>query len=226
MVDSVTQSTNSTVISSTSQEKLTGAANQMGKDDFLKLLVAQLQNQDPLKPQDNSAFVAELAQFSNLEQTVGINDRLDALSLQNQGLQNSNIVDMVGATATVRGSTVTATGTGSPVPVSFSLDGAANSVRVTIKDLNGKEIRNIDVGKREAGNVAIQWDGRNDQGIVQAGGAYSVTVAAKNAAGATVSTQQESKGLVTAVSFDKGFPVLHLSTGLSVPVGDLLRIEN
>jgi flagellar basal-body rod modification protein FlgD len=226
MVDSVTQSANTTAIASSAQEKLTGAAKQMGKDDFLKLLVAQLQNQDPLKPQDNSTFVAELAQFSNLEQTVGINDRLDALSLQNQGLQNSNIVDMVGSTATVRGSTVTASGTGSPVPVSFSLDGAAESVRVTIKDLNGKEIRNFDIGKRPAGTVASQWDGRNDQGVVQPGGAYTVTVTATNAAGAKVSTQQETKGLVTAVSFDKGFPVLHLSTGISVPVGDLLRIEH
>jgi flagellar basal-body rod modification protein FlgD len=57
-----------------------GASKGMGREAFLKLLVAQLKNQDPLKPQDNSAFVAELAQFSSLEQTMGINDRLDLLS--------------------------------------------------------------------------------------------------------------------------------------------------
>ena len=53
------------------------------------MLVAQLQHQDPLNPQENYEFVAQLAQFSSLEQSVGINERLDALAVQNQGLQNS-----------------------------------------------------------------------------------------------------------------------------------------
>jgi flagellar basal-body rod modification protein FlgD len=223
MIDSVTQSTNATVASQT--QGLTGAAKQLGKDDFLKLLVAQLQNQDPLKPQDNSTFVAELAQFSSLEQTVGINERLDALSLQNQGLQNSNIVDMVGATATVRGSTVTASGTGAPVPINFTLDGAASSVRVTIKDLDGKEIRTFDVGSRGAGSVATQWDGRSNQGVVQPGGPYAVSISAINETGSKVSVQQETQGVITSVSFDKGFPVLHLNNGVSVPIGDLLKVQ-
>jgi flagellar basal-body rod modification protein FlgD len=223
MIDAVTQSTNSTAASAT--QGLTGAAKQMGKDDFLKLLTAQLRNQDPLKPQDNSAFVAELAQFSNLEQTVGINERLDALALQSQGLQNSNIVDMVGSTATVRGSTVTGTGTGTPVPVSFTLDGSASSVRVTISDLDGRAVRTFDIGKRSAGPVSTQWDGRNDAGVVQPGGAYAVKITAINDAGSPVSVQQETRGQIVSVSFDKGFPVLHLDSGVSVPIGDLLKVE-
>jgi flagellar basal-body rod modification protein FlgD len=223
MIDAITQSANSTATNAT--PGLTGAAKQLGKNDFLKLLTAQLQNQDPLKPQDNSAFVAELAQFSNLEQTVGINERLDALSLQNQGLQNSNIVSMVGSVATVRGSTVTATGTGNPVPVSFSLDGSAKSVRVTISDLAGKPVRTFDVGKRAAGTVSTQWDGRNDAGVVQPGGAYAVKITATNDAGSAVSVQQETRGQIKSVSFDKGFPVLHLDSGVSVPIGDLLKVE-
>ena len=70
------------------------------------------------------------------------------------------------------------------------------------------------------------WDGRNDAGVVQPAGSYSVTVTAKDAADQTVAVTQETKGTVTAVSFDKGYPVLHLDTGISVPVSDLLKVDS
>ena len=110
---------------------LTGGQT-MGRDAFLKLLVAQLRHQDPLKPQDGSEFVAELAQFSSLEQTIAINDRLDMLALQNRGLANTQVASLVGQTATVRGTMVTSDGTGVGSPVNFSLGGAADKVTVTI----------------------------------------------------------------------------------------------
>ena len=113
---------NSTTNGTADLSKAFGTDKALGRDAFLKLLVAQLKNQDPLKPQDNSAFVAELAQFSNLEQAMGVNDRLDAMMLQNQGMQNSNVVAMVGSVATVRGSMVTTDASGVGVPVAFALD--------------------------------------------------------------------------------------------------------
>src|ERR1700754_527009 len=84
-----------------------GGNGAMGQEAFLKLLVAQLQNQDPLNPQDNYEFVAQLAQFSSLEQTIGINDRLDQLALQSQGLQNTETIALVGKQVTVKGNIVT-----------------------------------------------------------------------------------------------------------------------
>lgn len=203
----------------------TGAEQEMGKEEFLKLLVAQLQHQDPLEPQDNSAFVAELAQFSNLEQTIAINDNLEALSIQQQGTQNSQIVAMVGKTVSVRGSMVTANGSGQPVPLAFNLDDEAHEVSVTIRDLNGKDIRTVEVGERGAGMVNMMWDGRNAQGIVAPAGTYTVSVSAKTEAGGTVSSSQETTGTVEAVAFDKGYPVLQLSNGVSVPVSDLLSVQ-
>jgi flagellar basal-body rod modification protein FlgD len=198
----------------------------MGKDDFLKLLVAQLRHQDPLKPQDDSEFVAQLAQFSSLEQTMGINDRLDLLSAQSQGLQNSQVVNLVGKEATVRGSLVTADGTGVGVPVAFSLDSASDKTVVSIRDQNGNTVRTIDVGQRGAGLARINWDGRDDAGNIQPAGTYGVAIQATGASGAPVSVSQETKGTVDAVSFDKGYPVLHLNTGVSVPIADLLQVDS
>jgi flagellar basal-body rod modification protein FlgD len=204
----------------------TGAEQQMGRNEFLKLLVAQLQNQDPLKPQDNAQFVAELAQFSNLEQTMGINDRLDALSSQNQGLQNSQIVSMVGKTATVRGSMVTADGSAQRVPISFTLDGEAQKVSITLADLNGKAVRTFQIDKaQDAGIVQTTWDGFADDGKKAPAGTYTVTIKATNAKGAAVSSSQETTGAVKSVSFDKGYPVLQLANGVSVPISDLLRVQ-
>src|SRR6187549_344150 len=111
---------NNTTTSAAGLSSALGANKAMGRDAFLKLLVAQLKNQDPLKPQDNSAFVAELAQFSSLEQSMGVNDRLDQMMLQNQGLANANVVNMVGSVATVKGSLITTDGSGVGVPVAFT----------------------------------------------------------------------------------------------------------
>ena len=201
-----------------------GGNKAMGRDAFLKLLVAQMQNQDPLKPQENSAFVAELAQFSSLEQSMGINDRLDLLATQNQGLANSQVVGMVGNEVTVKGSMVTSAGGGAPVPLSFSLAGDTTSTVVTVRDQSGKVVRTLDLGAREDGMVKLSWDGRDQAGMVQPSGTYVVSVSAKNDKDAAVSVSQETTGIVKSVSFDKGYPVLQLDNGTSVPVSDLLRV--
>lgn len=203
-----------------------GNEKALGRDAFLKLLVAQLRHQDPLKPQDDSAFVAELAQFSSLEQTMGINDRLDLLSAQNQGLQNSQVVALVGKEATVRGSLVTSDGSGIGIPVSFKLDGATDKTTVTIVDQSGRTVRTLDLGAKGSGLTRVTWDGRDDAGNVQPAGTYKVTVQAASAAGAAVAVSQETKGLIQAVSFDKGYPVLHLDSGVNVPVADLLQVDS
>lgn len=198
----------------------------MGKDQFLKLLVAQLKNQDPLKPQDNSEFVAQLAQFSSLEQGMGINDRLDKMMLQNQGMANSNVINMVGQIATVKGSLITTDGSGLGAPVAFSQDRASDKTVVQILNANGQVVRTLDMGGRPSGLTKITWDGRNNEGIVQPAGTYAVQVKSNDADGDTVVVSQETSATIKGVAFDKGYPVLQLSNGVNAPVSDLLRVES
>lgn len=221
MVDSVS---NTTAATSSISDAFGGKDKALGRDAFLKLLVAQLRHQDPLKPQDDSTFVAELAQFSSLEQTMGINDRLDLLSAQSQGLQNSQVASLVGKTATVRGSLVTSDGSGVGVPINFNLDGAADKTVVTIRNQNGDTVRTLDLGERSAGLARVTWDGRDASGNLMPAGTYSISVSATNEAGSPVAVSQETTGTIQAVSFDKGYPVLHLNTGVKVPVADLLQV--
>ena len=196
----------------------------MGQEAFLKLLVAQLQNQDPLNPQENAEFVAQLAQFSSLEQSIGINDRLDQLALQNQGLQNSQVVSLVGKQATVKGSIVSLKGQGQSVPVTFKLNGAASEATVTIRDQSGRSVRTMQVGARAAGVVTVQWNGQNDAGNPQPAGPYQITVTAKAENGSPVTLTQQSSGVIRSVSFDQGFPVIQLDSGVTAPVGDLVSV--
>ncbi len=205
--------------------KAFGGNEAMGQDAFLKLLVAQLQHQDPLNPQENYEFVAQLAQFSSLEQSVGINARLDALAAQNQGLQNSQIVGMVGKQATVRGNIVSLKGQGDIVPISFKLEAAAENSTVVIRDQAGRTIRTLPVGKRAAGVVTVSWNGQSDAGLPQPAGPYQVTVTAKDVNDAPVALTQQSSGTVRSVSFDQGFPVLQLDNGVKAPVGDLVSVS-
>lgn len=198
---------------------------EMGRDAFLKLLVAQLKNQDPLKPQENSSFVAELAQFSSLEQSMGMNDRLDMLALQQRGLANSQVVSLVGQEATVKGSIITLDGSGLGAQVSFEQVGASAETTVNISNQAGQVVRSIEMGSRGKGVTSIHWDGRDEAGTVQPKGSYAISVVSKDAGGSPIGVTQQTSALVSAVSFDQGYPVLHLVNGVSVPVSDLLQIK-
>jgi len=221
MVDAITSAVKNGALT----QAVAGGQKDLGEDAFLKLLVAQLKNQDPLNPQQNYEFVAQLAQFSSLEQTVGINSRLDQLAQQNQGLQNSQMVGLVGKNVTIKGNVATLSGQGGAVPISFTPGGATSGSTVLIQDQAGRNVRTLEVGARAAGLVTVQWNGLDDNGLAQPAGPYKITVTAKGPAGGPVSVTQQSSGAVEAVSFDQGFPVLHLDSGISAPVGDLLAVS-
>jgi flagellar basal-body rod modification protein FlgD len=221
----VSSSTSST--SSTSSFGLATAANAaLGESDFLKLLVAQMKNQDPLSPQDNTEFVAELAQFSNLEQTQGINDRLDLLAIQSRGQSNAQVASLIGQEATVKGSAVTTTGDGAAVPVNFTLAESSATTDVTISDSSGNTLQTIKLGAEKAGLVTINWDGRDSTGTLQPSGSYNVTVKASTSAGASVSVDQNCTSVVTGISYDTGYAVLQLANGVTAPVSNLVKISN
>ncbi|MFO7180067.1 MAG: flagellar hook capping FlgD N-terminal domain-containing protein [Pseudomonadota bacterium] len=223
MSSPVDPANSSTLVSPESLLSAKGA-QPLDRDAFLKLLVAQLEYQDPLKPQDSKEFVAELAQFSSLEQAMGINERLDLLAAQSRGLQNAEIVGLVGKQATVRGSLITSDGSGNPVNIAFTLHAPSATTTVKLLDETGRVVRTFDLGESAAGTVRLTWDGRDDSGLVQPAGTYAVSISAEDANGAPVYVDQETTGRVESVSFDKGYPVLHLDNGTFVPVSDLLRV--
>lgn len=165
-----TGTTGTSTKSSTSS--LTGSSS-LGKDSFLQLLVTQMQNQNPLDPQDNSEFVAQLAQFSSLETMQNLSTSVDSISTMYQSSQALQASSLVGRSVTVdAGSTYVDTSkamTGSVVLPSSSTD-----TTVKIYDSTGTNVvRTIDLGTQAAGTTSFSWDGTDDSGAAVAAGSYS-----------------------------------------------------
>jgi flagellar basal-body rod modification protein FlgD len=207
------------------QAALSSASNGLGQDAFMKLLVAQISHQDPLKPMDDTAFVAQLAQFSQLEQSMGMNKRLDAMTAQTAGLANTDLASLVGKQITISGNKASLAGDGTGAPMHFTLAAPATDVTVTITDGSGTAVRTMKLGAEQAGNMQVTWDGKNDTGIAQPAGVYKVSVAAKGKDGAAVQVTQQSSGMLKQVSFADGYAKLILADGTSAPASDLVSVD-
>lgn len=202
-----------------------GSSSSVNRDDFLKLLVAQLSHQDPLQPTEGTEFVQQLSQFSLVEQSLNQSNQLNVISTQLSGLSSNEAVGLVGRAVTVRGHGIAFDGA-TATSASVNLAANAATVKATIRDSNGRVVRTIDLGPRQAGAVGVQWDGRDDRGNTMPRGTYSLTVEAKTAEGNSVNVTQDVTGRVTSVTFDRGYPELHLDTGVAAPISDLVSVDS
>ncbi len=220
-------SVNNTTSNSTSAAGLVSGGNAaLDKTAFLKLLIEQLKNQDPLNPKDDTEFIAQLAQFSSLEQSMQTNSALSTVTSVLQGQSNAQATSLVGKTATIQGRMLTLDGRGTGATATFSLSAPTKNTRATIQDSSGNTVREIDLGAKNAGLVQFTWDGRNSAGNLQPAGNYTVAITASASNGSPVSVSQNISGVVSGVSFDQGYPVLNLQNGVSAPASELLRVES
>ena len=195
----------------------------MGKDDFLTLLVAQLQHQDPLNPAESTEFTAQLAQFSSLEQLQNIESTLSGFEVYQSTLNNIQSSGFIGKTVTATGSMFGVNG-GNPDPIRFDLVNDADSVYIQIYDKFGGFVTDIQAGARQAGEQQMAWDGRDSNGTAVADGSYTFTVMAMNADGAIVSSNSYTTGVVTGVDYKTGGTNL-LINDREVPISSVIRIE-
>jgi flagellar basal-body rod modification protein FlgD len=196
----------------------------MGKDAFLKLLITQLQHQDPLNPADSTEFTAQLAQFSSLEQLSNVNANLDTLKLYQASINNAQAVGFIGKEILANGNAIEKSG-GQPVACEFELPAEANRVVVTIYDATGGFVKDIDMTGQFSGRQAVVWDGTDRNGNPAADGTYSFEVQAQGVNGAPLSVSTRSRGIVTGVVFENG--VTYLITGRHrFAIGDVLQVSS
>lgn len=227
-MSSVNSSSSSSNVSPATNDPIGSAVGKnqtLGQDAFMKLLVAQIQHQDPLNPQSNTEFVSQLAQFSSLSEQTTTNKLLELVSIQQKGLANTDDVQLIGKSVTVSGNSLTSTGQGYAVPGSFTLSAAASSVSVSISDASGNVVRTIDVGAHGAGVTPFSWDGRNDTGTVQPAGSYKISVTAKDAKGNPIGVTESTTGVVKSVSYDANGPLLTLMDGSQARTSDLSQVS-
>lgn len=195
----------------------------LGKEDFLKLLMAQLQHQDPMSPMEDHEFVAQLATFSGLEQQMLANDRLEQLQLAQLSAGNAQLTGFIGQHVVARGDTLTLDG-GTPPPVAVQLDTAAAHVNVIVRDADGNVVAGFDAGARAPGSHDLSWPGVDKNGQPLPAGDYTVSVTALDAQGRPVNASPLVSGTVSGVSFDKGYPEILVGDHRIAPA-DILSVD-
>ncbi|MFQ5450403.1 MAG: flagellar hook assembly protein FlgD [Nitrospinaceae bacterium] len=209
--------------SNTNNTTAPAAGQALGKDDFLKLLVAQLQAQDPLSPMDAQDFSAQLAQFSTLEQITNVNQNLEEIQKFEAALNNSSAINLIGKKIDAPGDTIDYQ-TGESKTLNYSLPEDAGKVKVDILDSTGKKVTTISVGNQLAGSHQVVWKGIDGQGKPVSPGSYSFQVRAENNAGDDLAGNTFIVGQVTDVVFEDGksFAIVN---GQKLAVSEISRIS-
>lgn len=202
----------------------TAAPSVLGKEDFMKLLLVQMQNQDPLNPLQDSEFVAQLAQFSNLEQLQNANANLELLALGQSNLINSQALNLIGKDALVSsGDTVRIKG-GTPDTIVYSLPGQAASATLTVYGADGAPVRTFELDKTASGRTTLEWDGTDANGNKLPDGDYRIEVAATDLDGAPMTVTLFQSLPIDGVNFG-GEGIELISGDREIPFDSIVEIR-
>jgi flagellar basal-body rod modification protein FlgD len=195
----------------------------LGKDDFLKLLIAQLSAQDPLDPMGAQDFSAQLAQFSGLEQMTNVNTNLEILQKLQTASQNTSSLNLIGKTVESYGNAFNHSANSSET-LSYSLASDAVSVRIDMFDSTGSQVDMIRLDNQGQGKNTASWDGFDKHGNPLPAGTYSYTVKADNQAGVPIAVDTFSSGLVSDVVFGKD-ETYAIVNGKELPISAIKRVS-
>ena len=188
---------------------------ELGRDDFLTLLVAQLRHQNPLSPMESADFTAQLAQFSSLEQLFGMNDTLADIQNSLATREDKNILDYIGKSVKINDNTIAVKNGGTDTGA-YTLENRAD-VTIFIYNNEGQEIRRIDAGWENTGEHELNWDGRNNKGLEVSDGIYTFEIEAMDENGYAAYSKASFTGTVNGVSYENDIPYLMVGNRLVTP---------
>jgi flagellar basal-body rod modification protein FlgD len=218
MVSTVTATTDSTA-SAAAMKKSLG----MNKDDFMKLFIAQLQYQDPLKPQDPSAMLDQLSQLSLVEQSYNNNTALNNLLTAQNNSISLTALSLIGKEVKANGNTAAFDGSTSTA-LEFSLPLSAASAQVSIVNGSGQTVRTSTLGACNAGNNSFTWDGRDNSGALLPAGSYTFSITASAANGGALSPTTYTSGRIDGVNLAGSTPQLTIGRS-SVALSDVISVK-
>ena len=211
-----------TSTANTTANTATSNSSSLGQADFLKLMTAQMKNQDPFDPVDNTQMVAQMAQFSSLAGITEMSSTLKAIADKLGATSMQDAVSYVGRTVLTEGTVAYGRSTGG-IAGAIELGADASNVTVSISDANGQLLHTADLGAQQAGTISYDWDGKTAAGADAGSGPFTVSVTANDGTQAVAAT-----GLVwapvTSVSTTSGSPVLTLPGIREVPASAVRQI--
>jgi flagellar basal-body rod modification protein FlgD len=198
------------------------SAAEAQQDQFLTLLVTQMQNQDPLNPMDNAEVTSQFAQLSTVTGIDKLNTTLQAMMGSSQTGQSLQAANLIGHGVLAPGSSMTLADGKAILGVDFPAD--VDSATVIIKDANGNKVASLDLGEQKAGTLPLLWDGTQTDGTKATDGEYTFEVQAK-AAGVKADATALQFGMVTSISTTPGQDAKVNASGLGgIGYGDIRQI--
>jgi len=172
----------------------------LGRDAFLQMLIAQLENQDPLNPMEGTEFTTQLAQYSSLEQQFNTNDNLEAIldAVSHDNKSDENLMDYIGKEVYGENETIIVND-GGPSKGYFSINQPAD-VLVSVYDSSGSRVKDMYLGQKDPGMYEIGWNGKDSSGAEVPMGEYTFQVVAMNSDGGLVPSESALSGIVTGVT--------------------------
>jgi flagellar basal-body rod modification protein FlgD len=203
----------------------TSGKRDLGQQEFLQLLVAQMRNQDPINPMDGAEFASQLAQFNSVEQLIGVNDGLEILQ-ESQNMMSASLTNSMAAALTgkqVRAlSNQVNLGVGEPANIQYKLNSDAENVEIVIRNASGAEVRRETLNGVPSGEQSWEWDGKNNAGDRMADGDYTVEINATNGE-SPVDSLVFIEGVATKVRYT-GQGVFLSVNNVEVPIGDIEQV--
>ncbi|WP_158047154.1 flagellar hook assembly protein FlgD [Skermanella pratensis] len=200
-INGTAQTAAQTTAAATTKTEASRAKLTQDYDSFLKLLTTQMQNQDPLSPMESTEFTNQLVQFSQVEQQISQNDKLEKLLTMQTNNQTQASLGFIGLDVEASGNAFTFDG--STARMSYTLPETSTSTAIQIKNEKGVVVRTLD-GSRSASRQELTWDGKRNDGSAAPAGNYTLSVVAPNADGKLLTAKTSVYGRVSGIESGNG----------------------
>ncbi len=201
----------------------TSNQEELGKTAFLELMIAQIQNQDPLEPAKNEAFIAQLAQFSSVEGIQNLNESMDGLVSSMRAGMTMDAAALVGRNVLAPSNQTVLNGDGG-ISGTINIDEATTNLKVEVRDGAGVVVRRFELGPQSESELRFDWDGITDAGAPAPQGVYRLS-AYTEVDGARSEYEINLPQQVVSVSIDEGGLIANLVGGASVPATQIKEIQ-
>ncbi len=200
------------------------SSNEMGKQDFLTLFTAQLKSQNPLDPVKNEAFVAQLAQFSQLEATTNMQNSMEKLVNALSGERMLNSASLIGLKVSVP-DTLSRLTQGGSIEGNVDLPEGASGIKLNVYDQKGSLVQELSAGPQSPGVTALTWDGKDALGNAVPSGLYRLKATAV-VNGKNTDVPVNTLATVRSVSSNAGdgSVSVELEGGKSMPLSSVQRV--
>ncbi len=208
-----------------SKKMRTVGNDELGKDAFMKLMLAQMKHQDPTNPLQSHEMAAQLAQFTSLEQLTNINATLSQMQGAQAPAVNYQALALIGKKVSGDSSKFVRAAGDTKHALNFELLGDAAKVKVRIKDSTGKIVRKLELGSLKKGANTVTWNGLNEEGAPARPGEYRISIEAVSSNGGKVFAKTTFGGRITGLNFTPDGPVLIVGDQ-SIKLSDVKKIED